>query len=129
MAPAFTSCCLFSSEKVFYQPHVKQKVGIKHTRMSHVKQCSCRIALYSHVLRPCEASERDQRPRLCDLGLIIVCIIVSPHPRVTNELPTMGRKVGDTAYCITLNFNIRTKHLANEGFETTKLDDEELVVR
>ena len=97
--------------------------------MGHVQQGTGCITLHPHVLRACQPSEGYKSTRLCDLGLIIVCIIVSPHPRVTNELPTMGRKVGDTAYCIALNLNIRTKHLANEGFETTKLDDEELVVR
>ena len=42
---------------------------------------------------------------------------------------TMGSQVRDTTNSVALNLNIRAQHLADEGFKTSELDDQELVVR
>ena len=40
----------------------------------------------------------------------------------------MRSEIRDTAYCITLNLNIRAQHLADKRFQTAELDNKELVV-
>lgn len=49
----------------------------------------------------------------------------SPEAR---ESLTMCRQVGDTSYCITLDFDVWAQHLANEGFEASELHNEQLVL-
>lgn len=41
---------------------------------------------------------------------------------------TVRREIRDTAYCITLNLDVRTRHLADKGSQPAELDDEKLVV-
>ena len=40
----------------------------------------------------------------------------------------MSSKVGNAAYSVALNFDIRAEHLPDERLETAQLDDEQLVV-
>lgn len=41
---------------------------------------------------------------------------------------TMRRKIRDTSYCITLNLDVRTRHLVDEGTQPAELDDKRFVV-
>lgn len=45
------------------------------------------------------------------------------------ERLTMSRQIGHTSHGITLYFHIRTKHLANERFQSTERDNQKLVFR
>lgn len=40
----------------------------------------------------------------------------------------MGGQVGNTSNGVTLNFDIGTEHLAYEGLQATKFNDEKLVI-
>src|SRR5438552_3924979 len=51
------------------------------------------------------------------------------HRRLVGSERTMSCQVCHAANRIALHFNIRTKHLADQRFKTTKLDNEQLVVR
>lgn len=41
----------------------------------------------------------------------------------------MGSEVGYAAHGIALDFDVRRQHLADQGRQTAKLDDEDLVLR
>jgi hypothetical protein len=41
----------------------------------------------------------------------------------------MGREVRDASHRITLYLNVGRVHLPNEGIQTTKLDNQDLVIR
>ena len=41
---------------------------------------------------------------------------------------TVRRKVGDTAHCITLNLDVRTRHLVDKGGQPAELDGKKFVV-
>jgi hypothetical protein len=45
------------------------------------------------------------------------------------RIRTVRSQIGNTSDRVALNFNIRAEHLPNERFESTELDDQELVVR
>lgn len=40
---------------------------------------------------------------------------------------TVSSEIGDTAYCVALNFDIRAKHLPDEWFQASERNDEKLV--
>jgi hypothetical protein len=42
---------------------------------------------------------------------------------------TVCSQVSDTADCVALDFDVRTKHLTDQGLEATELDDQELILR
>ncbi len=80
--------------------------------MCHVEQSTGRVALHTHVLGSSKTGERHQGARLCNLGLVVV----------------VRGKVGDAADGVALHFDVGAEHLADQGFQTTELDDEQLVL-
>jgi hypothetical protein len=82
------------------------------TRMSHVKQCAGRIALYTHILRLGQADQRTQRSRPSDLGLVLL----------------VGCQVSDTTDGVTLHFNIGRHHLADQRGQPSESDDQDFVL-
>lgn len=78
-----------------------------------------------------ERASRVRGMRAPDLAILVLLSStcrLSKRSILGGLVHTVGSEVGDTTNCIALDFNIRTQHLANEGFQAAKLDNEELVV-
>jgi hypothetical protein len=80
MAPALTSCCLFSSVKMGKRVRMRELNTAAerkdHTAVGHVEQSARSVSLHTHVLASGEPSKRDEGARLCNLGLVIVFKVI-----------------------------------------------------
>ena len=97
------------------------------TGMGHVEESTGSVPLDPHVLGLGQPGERDERARLCNLRLVLICTW-SANPRgVEKSQLTMSCEIGDASHCITLHLHIRAEHLPYEWFQSAKRDDEEFV--
>ena len=80
--------------------------------MCHVQQSTGCIALNAHVLRLGQSGQRAQGSRPCNLCLVLF----------------MSRQVGDAPNRIALHFDVWRHHLANQGGQSSKQHDGNLIL-
>jgi hypothetical protein len=83
-----------------------------HTRVGHIQESSGCVSLNTHIIRPRHPCQRNQSAGLGNLGLIFI----------------MSGKICNASDGITLDFNVRAQHLANQWLQSTQPDDKQLVL-
>ena len=129
IAPALTSCCLFSSVEMGVRNTHSQRQGPNRTGVCHVEECASCVALHPHVLRTCQPSEGDKRSGLGDLRLVVICSqFRALGPCTRHDTHTMSCEVSYASDGVALDLYIRAQHLSDEWFKASELHDEQLVI-
>lgn len=81
--------------------------------MCHVQKSARGISLYAHVPGLGQPRKWTKSTRPGNLCLVLF----------------VGSEVGYASHGIALDFDVRRQHLADQGWQTAELDDEDLVFR
>lgn len=140
MAPALTSCCRFSSEST-----LSTRTSIRKSRLcytyEYVSYWAEHLLHFVELFGPLSALSPltvSTHPTLLFSPCFRLTIIQgkikisvgckSETDKEANSMHTVRGKIGDTANRIALDFHVGASHLTNQMFQSTKLNNQQLVL-